>query len=248
MTTENEGADAPGAEGAQDTPDAKDTAAPSQGGGSDSGAPEGAKASVPDQGEGKEDTPKEGEGDGDDKTKADGEEGGAPALELTLPDDVPVDAPERFDAFKALMTEARDEAVADGIDATAATKAMAALGDKLIAGEAELVKQQVAAQETQKTEWEAAVKADKEMGGANFPDTMSLVAQVRDSVGEGGEPTPEASLTSVFVDAGIDNHPEIIRLVAGWGRDMAEDDPSGGSGGGSPRQPSAAEVLYGKKS
>jgi len=79
------------------------------------------------------------------------------------------------------------------------------------------------AQET----WINELKADKEIGGANFDRTISRVNLVFAKL----NPQIAADARAAFVSTGLDNHPAMVRFVEGIGRWFEPDGPieTGGS-------------------
>ena len=69
------------------------------------------------------------------------------------------------------------------------------------------VKKQAEQWEAQKEDWKAQVKADKEIGGANFDKSVSEAVRVLNTIG-----TPE--LKKVFDEYGLGNHPEFVRVFS----------------------------------
>lgn len=85
--------------------------------------------------------------------------------------------------------------------------------------------------------WADQVRADKEIGGDKFADTMSLAAKARDAFGS-------AELLAVLNKTGLGDHPALIRAFARVGKAISEDTfVSGGSGAKAPA--SHASKLYG---
>jgi hypothetical protein len=68
------------------------------------------------------------------------------------------------------------------------------------------------------TEWVAAVKADAELGGANFDTMQSTIAKAIDSIG-GAE---AQKMRDAFIFTGAGNQPEIVRLMYRMGKALTE--------------------------
>lgn len=90
-----------------------------------------------------------------------------------------------------------------------------------------------------RTQWVSDIKADKELGGDNLPETqrLSMLAVERFA-------TP--ALREKLRETGFGDHPEIVRMFTAIGKAMSEDKPGvgGGLGGAKGGEKSAAEVLY----
>lgn len=86
--------------------------------------------------------------------------------------------------------------------------------------------------------WADQVKADKDIGGTKFDDTMAVAAKARDAFGG-----PE--LTNLLNKTGLGNHPALIKAFAKAGRAISADRFVDGRAATSDTR-SAAEKLYGK--
>lgn len=71
--------------------------------------------------------------------------------------------------------------------------------------------------DTQK-QWQANVKADPELGGANYTNVEATIAKFLDSIG-GKE---AAKMREAFIFTGAGNHPEIVRLMYRAGKIVTE--------------------------
>lgn len=67
-------------------------------------------------------------------------------------------------------------------------------------------------------EWQAAVKADAELGGANHPAVLETIAKGLEAIG-GAE---AAKMREAFILTGAGNHPEIVRLMYRVGKMVTE--------------------------
>lgn len=88
------------------------------------------------------------------------------------------------------------------------------------------------------TEWLNSAKADKEIGGDAFDESVSSALLVIDKVG-----TPE--FKQLLRETGIGNHPELIRVLSRVGRLMKEDSPGASGGVVNNRELSVVERMYG---
>ena len=70
----------------------------------------------------------------------------------------------------------------------------------------------------QRKEWSDAFAADPEIGGANREATIAAAARAFDHYGL----KPGEGLRGLLDATGVGNHPDMIRFVAGVGRDLAE--------------------------
>ncbi|WP_105668961.1 peptidase [Cronobacter dublinensis] len=95
--------------------------------------------------------------------------------------------------------------------------------------------QQLAAWQKQGEEWQAAIKADKEIGGDKLTSSISAAQRAIDQFG-----TPE--LKEYLEASGLGNNPALVRFCVQVGKAMSEDNMVTGGNQG---QRSAAEVLYG---
>jgi hypothetical protein len=87
--------------------------------------------------------------------------------------------------------------------------------------------------------WEAAVKADPEIGGDNYGESVEMARRV---VARFGNDALKKSLTKY----GYGNHPEVVRFCANIGKAMSEDKLiQGATKPMSSKPKTAAEKLYG---
>ena len=100
------------------------------------------------------------------------------------------------------------------------------------------VKREVARAEAfakQVSDWETAVKADKELG---TPENLATAKRAIDTFG-----TPE--LRDLLNSSGMGNHPEVIRLALKIGQAISEDKIVAGRSGGIAPPRDHASILYG---
>lgn len=86
-------------------------------------------------------------------------------------------------------------------------------------------------------DWLTATKADKEIGGDKFEESLQ---HARRALGEFGTP----ALNELFRNYGIGNHPEVVRAFTRIGKLMKEDQP-GQLGNGAEPPKSRVDLLYG---
>ena len=75
--------------------------------------------------------------------------------------------------------------------------------------------------------WASRAKADPEIGGAGFDANVAYAKRAIDRFGDD-------RLRGTLAQTGMGNHPELIRMFARVGRDLAP----------KPKRKSAAEILY----
>lgn len=88
-------------------------------------------------------------------------------------------------------------------------------------------------------QWAAQIKADKEIGGADYAKNLTLIAAGRDHFAS-------KELVALMETTRLGNHPEVARLFLKLGKTLSEGDvaPSDGRGTG---ETSAASILYGQE-
>lgn len=96
--------------------------------------------------------------------------------------------------------------------------------------------EQSAAWEKQQADWQAAVRADREIGGSEM---SARVGVAKRAIARFGSP----ALRKVLTETGLGNHPELVRFAYRVGRAIADDGVILPSQPG--RRRSAAETLYG---
>lgn len=94
------------------------------------------------------------------------------------------------------------------------------------------------AYQKQQEAWVTSIKADKELGGKAFDQTVSRCQKAMSVIDPSGE------LRKVVDAMGIGNHPVMVRAWARLGSLMEDDAVDTGSGSSAPRD--AATILYGK--
>lgn len=149
----------------------------------------------------------EGEQEQGDKVEDDKDEPqGAPEeyADFTVPEGVELDA-EVLGEFKATAKELN-------LPQEAAQK-VTDLGVKLAQKWANETQERVAAMQAG---WRDEAQADKEIGGAALPQTLSVAKQAVDKFG-----TP--AFRELLEQSGLGNHPEVIRFAARVGKTISED-------------------------
>jgi hypothetical protein len=188
-----------------------------------------------------------GEGDGDGEGKEDKPSAVPETYELQ-----PIKIGEGDNAVEVtidneLLTEVTPELKEAGVTAEQAQK-LAPLAMK--------IEQKVVAKLTddfnaQKADWARSAKADPEIGGKNWDATNEAVAKALDHFGAPSEmkevdgKTVETNPFRVFLNqTGFGNHPELIRMFAKIGAQVAEDGALPRGDKGATMKKSSAEVLY----
>ena len=139
-------------------------------------------------------------------------------LELKLPEDSLLDA----DYAKEL-----------GLD----QKRAESLAERMKADRASFIEDQKAALEKKADEWVGTVKADKEIGGENFPKAVELAKRFVSRYGSD-------ELKKALNDTGLGNHPELVRIFYRAGKSMQDDSlvvPNTQPGA---RQKTAEEIMF----
>ena len=151
-------------------------------------------------------------GDGGDKALADK----LAAFEVKLPEGFEPDV-ETLKTFKTTAIEA-------GIKPEQAQKFLELHATVLRAVE----KKSVERMEAQEKAWVESVKADKEIGGADFKKNLATAGRAVRLFG--GDP-----LRKLLDETGLGNHPELVRAFFRAGKAIAEDTVAGSIGGGGPK-------------
>lgn len=176
------------------------------------------------------DKPKEGDPKKDEPKEGDPKPAAVPeAYELKAPEGVDLDP-----AMVELATPVFKEL---GLDNAAAQKVVSLYAEQVMPA----LSQHVTG-ETLKLlgmgeigKWVDQIKADKDIGGAKFEETMTLAAAGRDKFA-----TPE--LKAFFETSRIGNHPEMIRFFAAVGKAIGEGSMHRDNNGGGVR--TGAEAFY----
>lgn len=158
---------------------------------------------------------------GESKKDGQGEPAKAKPIELKLPEGVTLDE-KLFTEYKAL---------AEQFDPQKGLEFLVSMRDQTLSNLQEQVAQQV---EKQKGDWLTAARADKELGGAAWDDTLTAARTAVSRLG--GD-----SLREVLNKTGLGNHPEIIRAFARAGKALSED-VIGGRGAAAPLTAENAEL------
>lgn len=148
----------------------------------------------------------------------------APAAEVQAPAaEVPADAgqpveyadfsvPEGLEIDADVLGSFKEVARELGIPQDAAQK-LIDLQAGLVQKQAEATQAALAAQAQQ---WEAAVKADKELGGERYAQTVETAVKAIERFG-----SPE--LRTLLNESGIGNHPELVKFCHRIGQSLSED-------------------------
>jgi len=165
----------------------------------------------------------EGQSKAGDKDPADAASVVPEKYEFTMPTDIQMDA----GSVEAFSEFARDA----GLSQEAAQKMMDKMAPAMQA-------RQAAALDAARSSWLESSKADKEFGGANLTENLSVAKKAIDAFG-----TPE--LRTLLEESGLGNHPELIRAFYRAGKQISEDRfvPSGMNGARSGGRDPAASLY-----
>lgn len=177
---------------------------------------------------------------GEASTEAGKAEGATEATAATVPDKYELTVP---DGFEGIDTDVLNEAT-PVLKELNLTNEQA---DKLTPIAAQLVKKTMERAESAITnraienrkQWAEAFDKDPEIGGANKQATIDFAAKAFDHYGiKKGE-----GVRQLLEESGLGNHPDLIRFVAGVGRDLAEGTHDRGAAVTAPKAPE--QTLYG---
>jgi hypothetical protein len=146
-------------------------------------------------------------------------EGEPEAYTFTAPDGVTLD-PGAVEAFTPVAQE---------------LKLSQEQAQRLVGVYADLQQRQAEAHTAQRDQWAREVVADKELGGAKMVQQVEAANKVLKQFGTPG-------LNEILQTTGLCNHPEMIRLLARVGREVADDRHT--TGGGQPVQPDDFATSY----
>jgi hypothetical protein len=215
--------------------------------GGEAGAEESVKVEASAEGDGDETTILGGDGEGEagategaEEGKGDGEAGAAEgppeAYDLTAPEGVTLDAETLADADPVFRELGLSNEAANKLIPLATKFSERIAAQTLQANDQAVVSEVIA----QRKAWATEAKADAEIGGANWDQTVELSAKALDALGY-----PKGSPFRTFLtDTGLGNHPEMIRAMRRVGNLVGEDgDFVRGDTGAAVKQPREA-VLY----
>jgi len=167
-----------------------------------------------------------------------GKDGAKPDAEVKPVEYTAFELPEGLSAENPALSAFREEAARLGLSQDQAQ----ALVSKVGAQVADAAAAQMAAWTKMNTDWQAAVKADKEIGGDNFEPMRINVARLFDDfVGPVNSPERKA-LNQALLLTGAGNNPAIVKAFARVAAALGEGRPVTGS----PARASAstAQLLY----
>ncbi len=176
-------------------------------------------------------------------SKAGEDKAGDPDPATLPPEKYELTAPEGFAVDETVMAEA-DPVFRDlGLTNEQANKLMPLAGkfaDRIAAAQND-------AFQAMKTDWAKEAKADKELGGANWAETESLVAKALDTAAAGmGEKGPErvAAFKALLDETGIGNRADLIHVFRWFGSQMGEGGGFARSDAGATVKPDRLATLY----
>lgn len=162
-------------------------------------------------------------------------EGDKPAPEPMKPEDYKLELPEGITADDPLLTAFLEGAAKGGMDNESVQAVISSFGPKL----AEQMAAPMNAWTTLNETWQAEVKADPVIGGANLPATIKTVA---DAISLVSTPEEAQAAREALTMTGAGNNPAIVRLMHRMASRLVE---KGAVQGNSPAESrSAAAVLY----
>lgn len=177
-----------------------------------------------------------------DKPATEGEKKGAgegekepPAPEPMKPEDYKLELPEGITADDPLLTAFLEGAAKGGMDNESVQAVVSSLGPKLAEQMAAPMKAWTTLNET----WQAEVKADPVIGGANLPATIKTVA---DAISLVSTPEEAQAAREALTMTGAGNNPAIVRLMHRMASRLVEKGAVQGNSPAESRSPAA--VLY----
>ena len=171
-----------------------------------------------------------------------------PEPEAQAPSVLGTEAPEPFDAEKITLPEglSKDDALFGDFTNLAKEHGLpmpvAQTLVDLAAKQVQAANQKLQASwDKQNSDWQAEVRADKEIGGDNLQGVLQTFSKVA-SDPELSDPKFREALA--FTGAG--NHPAIVRTLTRWAKALSEGGPVRGTPTAGTRQPSTlGEAIYG---
>lgn len=137
------------------------------------------------------------------------------------------------DGFDPTAAESLKAAVADlGLDAEKGQKFV----DLQIANQAKAAAAQAEATKKVQADWVNALKADQEIGGADFDANQKVAARAVEKFGG-------ADFKALLDRTGLGNHPDFARFCFRVGKAMADDSVAGGASGGGSAAPTDADLY-----
>ncbi|NIJ18471.1 hypothetical protein FHS95_000140 [Sphingomonas naasensis] len=182
-----------------------------------------------------------GEGEKGEADKGEGGESSDKGADPGPPEKYELTAPEGFTLDAESLAEAEPifrELNLSNDQAQKLMPAAAKFAERIVAQQQVGLQQQAA---NQRREWADAFAADRDIGGANKDATVAAAARAFDHYGlKKGE-----GLRLFLDESGLGNHPDLIRFVAGVGRDLAEGSFERGDVAVVPKAPE--QKLYGQE-
>lgn len=202
----------------------------------------GGEAKPGDDGAGKAD----GEGGGDavdpEKAKAD-----AAALLIGAPEKYEVKAPEGMQFDEAMFAAVEPELRAMNLSNDAAQKLTELYASKVLPSLVERAREEGAKGQLDqaakiRSDWAAEAKADPEIGGAKFDQTVDRAADVWQHFGI----AKGTGFRQLLDETGLGNHPEMLRFLSRVGTAVGEGSFNGPGGAGSGERKTDKEIFYGQ--
>lgn len=235
-----------GSEGSDGGSDAAQPSGEADAGDADASLLGGAKSDAGDGGDGESGKDDADDGKGDkDKADAEDKSDGPPEayeLKVTVPGEDGNETEIEID--QQLLTEATPVLKELGLNNEQANK-VAALVPKVQERVLQTLNDDFAATRAQ---WTKEIMADKEIGGANWPETEALCARALDTFGAPSEKNDKGEETNPFRvllnTSGFGDHPDTIRMFRRIGEAVGEDSKLARSDAAAPTKKSQEEILY----
>lgn len=153
------------------------------------------------------------------------------------PEDYKIDVPTGIDADDPLLTAFLEGAAKGGMDNDSVQAVISTLGPKLAEQIAAPMKAWIATNEA----WQAEVKADPIIGGANLPATVKTISDALHLFSDQAEAT---AFREMLTATGAGNHPAAVRVLHKWASRLTEKGAVQGTP--APAARDAATLLYGE--
>jgi hypothetical protein len=176
---------------------------------------------------------------GDPADEAEGTKPQEPAADTPeVPEAYELTAPEGFALDAKLIEDVTPIFKEAGLSNEAANKLMPAAVKFAESLKASGERQMLDSITEQRAQWAREAKADPEIGGAKWDETVSMSAKALDALGEAGQP-----LKALLNDSGLGNHPAMIRAMSFFGRAIGEDTAIPSDGAGKDATPTAHKLY-----
>lgn len=154
----------------------------------------------------------------------------AAPIELKLPEGVKAD--------EGVLTKFKEVAGKVGLKSEGAQQLLELYTGLQKEAETKAVADAETAFKAQLDTWTKAVKADKDLGGANFDGTLKAAQKAVTKFDSSGE------LRQIFEVTGLGSHPAVVRAFAAIGKALAEDSVAGGGSSGGAVKKDLADTMF----